>query len=151
MLAAAALAAVLSGAPSTLDMLRRGGDPLASVRAAGALLVGADRSDGVLIAAAVPVHAALSLGWTAMLARTLPARHEPLRGAAVGLAIAALDLGLAAACGSRASRFAPVAALPQVSQWADHVTFGLTVGVMLRRARLRSAGASATFGNLHPL
>jgi hypothetical protein len=131
---AALVAGVLSGVPSTVDTLRRGGDVLASTRAAGALLVGPDRSDRTLLAAAVPVHAALSLGWAAVLARTLPRRNEPLWGAAAGLAIAALDLGVIG------RRHPPVAALSQPGQWADHVAFGVAIGVVLRRRRAHCPG-----------
>lgn len=138
---AAAVAAIVSGAPSTLDTLLRGGDVLASSRAAGAMVVGARRSGAAQLAAAVPVHLALSLGWTALLARVLPQRREPAWGAAAGLAIAALDLGLIG------RRIVPIAALPQPGQWADHVAFGVTVGAVLRARRLRRAGAGRETGD----
>jgi len=139
-LAAAACAGIVSGAPSTLDALIRGRDPLASSRAAGALLVGERRAGGALLlddrrattvqlAAAIPVHAALSLGWAAVLAAVLPPRREPLWGALAGLPIAALDLGLIG------RRLPPIAALPQPPQWADHIAFGLVVGAVLARRR----------------
>lgn len=128
-LLAAGVAGIVSGLPSTIDTLRRGGDVLASSRAAGTLLVGEDRSDAVLLAAALPVHAALSLGWAAVLATALPHRRAPLWGAVAGLAIAALDLGVAG------RRRPAIAGLPQPAQWADHAAFGLTVGLVLRRRR----------------
>lgn len=127
--AAALVGGLLSGAPSTVWALRRGEDVLASSRAAGALLVGADRPAALKLAAAIPVHAALSLGWAAVLGRLLPRRHEPAWGAVAGLSIAALDL---AAIGRRVPA---IAALPQVPQWADHVAFGATVGIVLRSRR----------------
>jgi hypothetical protein len=132
-LAAAAFAAVLSGAPSTLDALVRRGDPLASSRAAGAIVVGERRGTVAQLAAAVPVHAALSLGWTTALAATLPPRREPLWGALAGLPIAALDLAVIG------RRIPPIAALAQPPQWADHVAFGLAVGVVLAWRRRRRA------------
>lgn len=128
-LAAALVAGVVSGAPSTLWALRRGDDLLASSRAAGALLIGARRPAAVRLAAAAPVHAALSLGWSAALARVLPDRREPAWGALGGAAIAALDLGVIG------RRVPAIAELPQVPQWADHIAFGLAVGVVLRRRR----------------
>lgn len=64
-----------------------------------------------------------------MLARLLPRGHEPAWGAAAGLAIAALDLGLIG------RRVPAVAALPQAPQWADHVAFGAAVGAVLRLRR----------------
>lgn len=128
-LIAAGVAAIVSGLPSTIDTLRRGDDLLASTRAAGTLLVGEGRPNAVRLAAALPVHAALSLGWATVLAAALPRRQTPLWGAATGLAIAALDLGAVG------RRIPAIAALPQPAQWADHVAFGLTVGLVLRRRR----------------
>jgi hypothetical protein len=80
----------------------------------------------------VPVHLALSLGWAVVLERTLPRGREPLAGVLGGLAIAALDLEL---IGRRLPR---IRALPQGRQWADHVAYGLAVGVALRRLRVDS-------------
>jgi hypothetical protein len=45
------------------------------------------------------------------------------------LGIAALDLVLLGRF------FPPIAALPQGRQWADHLAFGLSVGVVLRATR----------------
>jgi hypothetical protein len=127
--AAALVAGVLSGVPSTVWALRTGEDPLASSRAAGSLLLGPRRPGLLRLAAAVPVHAALSFGWAAVLARVLPRRHETAWGAVGGAAIAALDLGLVG------RRVPAIAALPQVPQWADHVAFGAAVGATLRARR----------------
>ena len=82
-----------------------------------------------LLLAAVPVHAALSLGWAGALARILPREREPLSGAAAGLAIAALDLGVIG------RRVPAIRALEQLPQWLDHVAFGLAVGAVLRARR----------------
>jgi hypothetical protein len=74
-------------------------------------------------------HAGLSLGWAAVLTRVLPRRWPVLGGAVAGLAIAALDLGLA-------RRYWPrIAALPLVPQVADHVAFGALVGTVAARSR----------------
>ena len=132
--AAAVVAGALSGAPSTVWALRRGDDPLAAARAAGSLVVGAGGPSALRMAAAVPVHAALSLGWAAVLARTLPRRHEPAWGVLGGAAVAALDLGLIG------RRIPAIAALPQAPQWADHVAFGAAVGATLRWRRRAEAG-----------
>ena len=83
-----------------------------------------------LIAAAVPVHLALSLTWAAVIQRLVPPRAEPLYGAAAGLAIAALDLGVIG------RRIPAIRALEQPPQWLDHLAFGLTVGLVLRARRL---------------
>ncbi len=128
-LAAGLTAAVVSGVPSTAWTLAHGGDLTEGARAAGALLLPGERSTPALLAAAVPVHLALSLGWAAVLSRVLPARRELLGGAVAGAAIAALDLGVIG------RRIPAIRALEQPPQWADHLAFGLTVGAVLRARR----------------
>src|SRR4051812_13714069 len=120
------LAAAASGIPSTVCTLAEGGDVLEGARAAGTLLAPRARSTPVLLAAAVPVHLALSLGWAAVLAAVLPHGREPVYGPLGGLAIAALDLEVIG------RRFPAIRALPQGRQWADHLAYGLSVGVALR-------------------
>jgi hypothetical protein len=95
-------------------------DPLAPTRAAGRLLT-PDTTDPVaLLASAAAAHAALSLGWTAVLGR-LPG--GPFHSACYGAAIAALDLGMAHVI--RGHRLAPIADLPLLPQLADHVAFAV--------------------------
>ena len=120
------LAATLSGAPSTVHALVRGRSPLEAALAAGAIVVGADRPAAVRLAAAVPVHLALSLGWTLALDRVLPARRGAAWGALAGLGIAALDLGVVG------RRIPAIRALPPGPQVADHVAFGAIAGAALR-------------------
>jgi hypothetical protein len=115
---AAVWAATLSGAPSTAYALATGRDPLEAALAAGAIVVGDDASRTRRLAAAVPVHLALSLGWTLVLDRLLPQRHRALTGALAGLAIAAVDLGVIG------RRIPAIAALPLAPQVADHLLFG---------------------------
>ena len=135
-LAAGAVAAALSGVPSTLHGLLVTGRPLDAALAAGALALPRERRRGRLLLAAVPVHLAISLAWGVVLALTLPRRHAVWEGMAAGLAIAGLDLGL---LGRRSGR---VRALPTLPQVADHLAFGALVGAVLsrRRARGRPAG-----------
>ena len=133
-LPAGAAGAVLSGLPSTTVTLLRRESLLDGVRAAGAILLPSERRTLPLLAAAVPVHLALSFGWAAVLSAVLPRRATVPAGVAGGLAIAALDLELI----GRA--FPAVRALPQGRQWADHVAYGLAVGVVVRRRRLRRSG-----------
>jgi hypothetical protein len=128
-LAAGMAGAVVSGFPSTLYTLLEGGDPLEGGRAVGRVLLPRSDRTPVLLAAGAPVHLALSLGWAGVLGAVLPERGEPVLGALGGLAIAGLDLVVLGRL------FPPIAALPQGRQWADHVAFGLTVGVVLRAAR----------------
>jgi hypothetical protein len=135
-LQAGLVSAAVSGAPSTLVTLARREDVLMGARAAGTLLLPRERRTLPLLAAAVPVHLALSLGWAAVLDRALPRGHEPLFGVAGGLAIAALDLGVIG------RRLPAIRELPQGRQWADHAAYGLAVGAVLqRRRRVDSAAA----------
>jgi hypothetical protein len=129
---AGAVAAVVSGAPSTLHAVVAGFDVLESGRAAGSIVLWREDRTLPLIAAAVPVHVAVSLGWAVVLASVLPRRRTEAWGVAGGLAIAGLDLGVV-------GRLLPrVRALPQLPQWADHVTYGAVVGyVVARRRRAR--------------
>jgi hypothetical protein len=125
-LRAAAWAAVLSGIPSTAHALATGRDPLEAVYAAGTILLPGETRRGRLLAAAVPVHLALSLGWTLVLDRA--GARTAGRGATAGLLVAALDLGV---LGRRHPR---VRALPLLPQLADHAAFGAVAGRLLKDA-----------------
>jgi hypothetical protein len=127
-LLAAAVAGLGSGAPSTVVGLARGDDLLASTRAAGTMVLGADAEPGPLLVAGAVVHACLSFAWASVLVRTLPHRHPVVCGALAGLAIAGLDLGLVG------RHFPALVALPVGPQLADHVAFGVLVGVVVSRA-----------------
>jgi hypothetical protein len=118
-----------SGVPSTLVTLLRGEDLLDGARAAGAIVLPRERRTAVLLTAAAPVHLALSLGWAAVLERVLPRGREPAAGVVAGAAIAALDLGVIG------RRIPAIARLPQGRQWADHLAYGLAVGIVLRARR----------------
>lgn len=143
--------ALLSGAPSTAWALLRHGDPLAATRAAGTLVLPGGRGDLHLLPAAAAAHVALSVGWAGVLDALLPRPPRTGRaatdGALAGLAIAAVDLGIAHA--SRRPRFADVRALPVIPQLADHVAFGVIVAVLLRRGG-RAPGRRAPAGSLPP-
>lgn len=128
-LVAGAAAAVVSGLPSTIWALAAGDDPLEATVAAGSVLWPNERRRTRLLAAAVPLHLALSLGWALVLVRVLPRRREVASGAVAGLGIAALDLGVV---GRLFPRVHALALLPQL---ADHVLYGTTVGYVLARRR----------------
>ena len=129
--AAGAVAAVVGGVPSTLCALVAGDDPLEPTLAAGSILLPHETRRGRLVAAAVPIHAALSLGWAVVLAAILPRRQTAAAGSAAGLAIAALDLGVV-------GRLVPrIRALPLAPQLADHIAFGAAAGFVLERRRRR--------------
>lgn len=124
--AAGTVAAVLSGAPSTVHAVATGGDPWAATLAAGSVLLPHETRRGRLVLAAAVLHGALSLGWAFVLARVLR-RPTAVSGAVAGLGIAALDLGLIG------RRLPGIRALPQAPQVADHVAYGVAVAVVLQR------------------
>lgn len=126
---AGAVAAVLSGAPSTVHAIATRRDPLEATLAAGTLLAPRERRRPALLLAAVPVHVALSLGWALLLAALLPRRREVIHATLAGLAIAALDLGVV---GRRHPRIRALVLTPQI---LDHVAYGACVGAVLRSRR----------------
>ena len=119
--AAATVAALLSGAPSTLQALLTRRSPLAAARAAGALLGRPGLARGAV------AHGVMSLGWTTVLAVILPERHRRSWGAVAGLATGLLDLSIAR------RKYPGIAALPTSGQLADHVAFGTLAALMLAR------------------
>jgi hypothetical protein len=119
--------AAVSGLPSMVITLARRESLLDGARAAGAIVLPRETRTPVLLAAAVPVHLGLSLGWAAVIAR-LP-RQGAMVGALAGLAIAAVDLGVIG------RRIPAIRALPQKRQWADHVAYGLSVSYLLKRTQ----------------
>jgi len=131
-LVAGAVAAIVSGAPSTLHAIVTRSSPIEGALAAGTLLLPRVRQPMALLLAAVPVHAALSLGWALVLSIILPRRRTTAVAALAGLAIAALDLGLV---GRRFPRIRALALLPQV---LDHVAYAATVGAVLEVLRQRT-------------
>jgi hypothetical protein len=130
-LAAGSVAAVLSGAPSTLHALLTDGDLLEGSLAAGTVLLPHERRATRLLPAAAAVHLTLSLGWALVLAAALPPKRTPALGGLAGLAIAALDLGVIG------RNYPRIRALPSLPQVADHLAYGVTVGAVLRARRLR--------------
>ena len=86
-------------------------------------------SAGLRCPVASLAHSALSIGWAAVLAGLLPRRHTAAWGAAAGLGIAALDLGLVG------RRLPAIRQLPVGPQVADHLAFGLVVGAVLAARR----------------
>jgi hypothetical protein len=134
---AGALAAVVSGIPSTAHALLTGRDLLAATRAAGTLLPG--RRDRPGVAAGLAAHVVVSAAWTGVLA-AIARRHRLglLRGAAAGLVIAALDLGVT----GRA--YPAVRALPRAPQVLDHLVFGAVTGALLDRPHGTDQGTTWT-------
>jgi len=133
-LTAGVLAGIFSGVPSTVHALATGIDPLEASLAAGSMLAPRETRTVPLLAAGAAAHGVLSLGWAFVLTAALPRRRSRgetvVAGAVAGLAIAALDLGLA---GRRFPRIRALRAGPQV---ADHVAFGVIVAAVVRAADL---------------
>ena len=126
-IAAAAVAAIFSGVPSTLWNLATRQRILASTEAAGTLLISRDSSRLRLFFAGGVTHLAISAWWGQVLARVLPRRHTVIAGAAAGAAIAALDLGIIG------RRYPAIRALPAGPQVLDHIAFGALAGAVLSR------------------
>jgi hypothetical protein len=135
---AGAVAAVLSGVPSTAHAILHRVNPLEASLAAGTLLLAHETRASRLLPAAIVAHGALSLGWALVLAATLPRRRTVAWSVAGGLAIAALDIGVVG------RRYPRIRALPLAPQVLDHVAFAATVGWVLSRRRgcRRAAQAS---------
>ncbi|MEY2533393.1 MAG: hypothetical protein QOF29_1303 [bacterium] len=128
-MAAGAAGALLSAAPSTAWTIATGGGLVDAARAAGSIVLRREERTLPLLAAALPVHLALSFGWAAVLAVALPRRATVPAAVLAALGIAALDLEVIG------RRFPRIRALPQGRQWADHVAYGLAVGIVVRWRR----------------
>ena len=120
---AGAVAAIVSGIPSTIYELSRGNDPLESTRAIGSMVTNSE-DESTLLLAAVPVHMAVSLWWAIVITRVLPARKRLVLSGLLGAAIALFDLRVVG------HRFPRIRALPLGPQIADHVMFGIVVAAL---------------------
>lgn len=131
-LVAGGWAAVLGAIPSTVYGLATGqvSEP---TLAAGSMLLPKERRRSTLALAAVPVHLGLSFGWGVIASLILPKRSTAAWGVALGAAIAALDLGVIG------PRFPRINSLPPLPQVADHLAYGLAVGLVLERRRTNMA------------
>src|SRR5437588_9874410 len=90
---AGAVAAILSGVPSTVHAVLAGEDPFEASLAAGTLLLPRETRRGRLLAAAAPTHLFLSFAWAFVLTATLPRRRTTVVATLAGLCIAVLVLG----------------------------------------------------------
>lgn len=132
---ATVLAATLSGAPSTLHALIEG----RTLRSAARYVYDATRAVGTLVPPGRPgfvrgalVHLAISMLCGEALARTLPREHRTEWGAAAGLVIGAVNVGVIG------RSFPAIRSLPLVPQLADNVMFGAVFAMTLdRRDRRR--------------
>jgi hypothetical protein len=133
------VAGTLGGVPSTLHALLAGG----SVRAAAVYAYEATCAVGTLVPPGRPgfgrgaiVHIGISAVCGEMLARTLPRRCSSAWGAAAGLAIGVVNVGLIGRL------FPAIRNLPLVPQLADNVAYGLVFALVVDRSwRVSQRGA----------
>jgi hypothetical protein len=124
------VAAVLSGAPSTLDAFRRSRD----LRSAAAYLHDATCAVGTLVPPGRPglirgsvVHLGISALCGEALARVLPEDHSVAWGAAAGLAIGVVNVGVIG------RQLPAISAFPLVPQLADNLMFGGVFALIVDR------------------
>lgn len=124
------LAATFSGLPSTLQACIKQRSP----RAAAGYIYDATRAVGTLVPPGRPgfgrgivVHLAISMLCGETLARTLPRDHRVEWGAAAGLAIGVINVGVIG------RSFPAIRDLPLMPQIADNVMFGTVLAVALDR------------------
>jgi hypothetical protein len=105
---------------------------LATVRAAATLVRPHPPRPSLLadVVAGGLAHGAVSLVWGTVLARMLPPGRRAPWGAAAGILIHVIDLGVIARV---VPRLAPMRRLPQLAQLSDHIAFGFTLGFVLDR------------------
>lgn len=120
-------ATVFSGVPSTVILTATGQDLWPPVRAVGSMLLPTDAPAWMLLAGAALVHGAVSLFWTVVIASLVPPARAPLYATGAAALIAVLDLRIIAPL-----LFPGVAALAFPPQFADHLMWGLLVGVTLK-------------------
>lgn len=127
---ATAVAAVLSGAPSTLDAFRRQRTLRATVvhardaTQAVATLVPVGRHP---LARGAIVHLGISVICGEALAHALPERDSVGWGAVAGLAIGLFNLGVIG------RRFPAIRALALIPQLADNIAFGAVFALIVDR------------------
>ena len=127
---ATAVAAALSGAPSTMDAFRRQRD----LRSVMTYVSDVTCSVGTLVPPGRPgfirgalLHVGISVLCGEGLARTLPESRSVIWGAVAGLAIGVINVGVIG------RRFPAIAALPLVPQLADNVAFGALFAFVVDR------------------
>lgn len=133
---ATVLAATLSGVPSTLHAFIKG----RGLRSAAVYVYDATCAVGTLVppgrrgfGRGVAVHLAISMLFGEVLARTLPREHSTAWGAAAGLAIGVVNVGVIG------RSFPAIRRLPLLPQLADNMMFGAVFALMLRTSSADAA------------
>lgn len=126
------VAATLSGVPSTVHALYKG----RTLRSGAVYVYDATSAVGTLVPPGRPgfvrgavVHLAISMLCGEALARTLPREHCVEWGAAAGLMIGVVNVGVIG------RRFPAIRSLPLVPQLADNMTFGALFAMTLDARR----------------
>lgn len=119
------VATTLSGIPSTFHAWVTGGDLFEATRAAGTMLLPVGSSDESLFWAAALAHCSISLFWAVVSVAILPKRRVIPYAVLLAVGIGILDLRVLGPL------FPEVYRLPLWPQLADHVGWGLCVGVVL--------------------
>ena len=122
-------ASALGVVPSTPHLIVTRSNMFEVALAAGAMVLPDEERASRLLPAGLAVHAVLSVGWALVMAASLPRRRTVAWSLAGGLAITALDMGIAA------RRFPRFHALPLVPQVLDHLAWAGTVGYVVSRRR----------------
>jgi hypothetical protein len=124
------IATLFSGLPSTLYFTATGQSLWPPIHAVGAMLLPPQSLPAPIFVAAALVHSAVSLFWTIVVAVAAPVKRVILYALGASALIAVLDLRLIAPW-----LFPEVAALSFPPQLADHLMWGLLVGVTLKSRR----------------
>jgi hypothetical protein len=126
----AAVASLLSGAPSVTTALARG-----SVRSAIAYAIDATRAVGTIAPSGRPgfvrgaaIHTVISVAAAEVLAFTLPRDHAVAWGAVGGLLLGVINVGVIAR-----RRYPAIAELALAPQIADNIAFGVVFAVVADR------------------
>jgi hypothetical protein len=129
-LEAAVVAGIVSGLPSTAEVLVR----TRSIRAAGNYVFDATARIGVLVPPFRPglvrgavAHAALSLLVAEAMGETLPSQRSVAWGGAAGLIVGVVTVGMIG------RRIPAIRELPLGPQLADNATFGLVFAAIADR------------------
>lgn len=127
---ATAVAAVLGGAPSSVDAFRR--NP--GLRSVVTYVRDTTCAVGTLAPPGRPgfvrgsiIHVGISAACGELLARTLPETHSVAWGAAAGLAIGVVNVAIIG------RRFPAIRALPLIPQLADNAAFGAVFALVADR------------------
>ena len=132
------MATVFSGAPSTLYFFVTSADLWLPIQAVGTTMLPADSSAWSILLAAGVIHCAVSMFWAVIVAGAAPAKHVVAFAMSASALIAVLDLRIIAP-----ALFPDVANLSFWPQFADHLAWGMLLGMTLHFRQMRRRAAIA--------